>query len=77
MWTQKRNTKTKKQKQTHKYRERMAAGGGGRMGDGGRTAEGEWDMWASKDGMSKYREQRHSTGNVVNGIVVVLDGDRW
>lgn len=51
--------------------------GRGRMGDGGRTAEGEWDMWASKDGMSKYREQRHSTGNVVNGIVVVLDGDRW
>ena len=39
--------------------------------------EGEWEIQASSYGMNKSREERYSIGNIVNGIVIALYGDRW
>lgn len=36
----------------------------------GKMGEGEWEIQPS-------RNTSHSIGNLVNGIVIVLFGDRW
>ena len=45
---------------------------------------GGWEKWvergeikASNYGMSQSQEERHSIGNTVNDIVIVMEPDRW
>ena len=55
--------RNKKQNQTYKYREQtVGCWGVGKMG------EGEWEIQTCSYGMNK----RHSTGNIVNDIVLTM-----
>ena len=37
----------------------------------------EWEVHASVMECISHGDERHSMGNIVNGIVIVLYGDRW
>ena len=43
----------------------------------GKLSEGEGEIQASREGMSKSLDERHSIGNMVHGIGIALYGDRW
>ena len=54
----------------------MVARGKG-VGGWGKWMKGKREAQPSSYGQNKSRDERHSTGNAVNGTVTVLSGDRW
>lgn len=42
----------------------------------GKMVEGEWEVQLLVMESISYRDDRYSTGNIVNGIIVLCDG-RW
>ena len=43
----------------------------------GKIGEKEWGIHTSSYGLSELQDEWYSTGNVVNGIVIVFYGHRW
>ena len=41
----------------------------------GQNGKGDWEIQPSNYGKSKYRNKRHSIGNIVNYTLIVLHGD--
>ena len=39
--------------------------------------EGEWEIQTFGYGMNKSRDERHSIGNIVSGIIIAVYADRW
>ena len=54
----------------------MVARGKGE-GRGTKWVKGEWEVQASSYRVKNHGDERHSIGNIVSGIVIMLDGDRW
>ena len=43
----------------------------------GKMNKEEWEIQTSSYGMNKSQEWKYSIGDIVNGIAIALNGDRW